>query len=277
VRKVVLTFPIAAAIALFSPSGAAAVTIGSDLAPNGGNSPCAGGMPCTQAQTALPGAQITSPVDGTVVRWRLRPGQTGISASNVRLRVLRPAGGGLFATVSSSTTQTTGVFGTPTTLTFPTQQPVRTGDNIGIDILSNPGNLTIETAGLLSGYTIVRWQPPVADGIASSPNSTFTNSHELLLNADVDPATIAITGHPRAKVKTRKKKSLVKFAFTSNVPGIGFLCTRDAGPASPCTSPFSYAARLGSHTFTVQGADKTGAFGPSTSYAFRVKKRKKKH
>src|SRR4051794_1520274 len=122
------------ALALLVPSGAsAAVTIGSNLgrAPDGimhseGCSP-----PCTLLQETLAadrqaGGGLASPVNGTIVLWRLR---VAGSPAPTALKVARPLPGGLY----------TGA-GTPPPVppslnsmsTFQTYLPIQIGESVGI-------------------------------------------------------------------------------------------------------------------------------------------------
>ena len=58
---------------------------------------------CTIYQSALPGATLTSPVDGTVVRWRMLGASVGHS---YKLRVLAPLGGLEFTSMRSGASVT---------------------------------------------------------------------------------------------------------------------------------------------------------------------------
>lgn len=98
---------------------------------------------------------------------------------------------------------------------------------------------------------------------------------------DPPPAAIPDTvlgTHPKGTVKTKKAKARVKFTFSSTVAGATFQCKLDKGAFAPCTSPKSYSAKPGKHTFTVQ-ATSSGAIDPTpATFKFRVvKKKKKKH
>src|SRR5215203_4672234 len=85
-----------AGVALAVPAQAGAeVTIGSDLAPNPGNAdPCNPDAACTISNSVLSGASLTSPLDGVVVRWRVRAQATMDTPGHLRLRVIRERGGG---------------------------------------------------------------------------------------------------------------------------------------------------------------------------------------
>jgi RTX calcium-binding nonapeptide repeat (4 copies) len=183
-RIAIIATSLAAAAALVAPAtGQAAITIGSDLAPDPVNAgTCLAGS-CTAANTALPGQQVTSPIQGVIVRWRVRAANT--ETTPVRLRVIRPQSGGVYTGINSSTTQT--IPPTPvTTFSFPTQQPIAAGDHIGLDVDTPNSNFLVNTDGQ-PGVTFARWEPTLANGDTRSPDATFSNSQETTFNADVEP------------------------------------------------------------------------------------------
>lgn len=175
-------FPLAAFAAtwiLIAASGAQAstVTIGSPLTASFvSNTIC--GAPCTFAQTALPGAVVASPSDGTIVRWRIN-GASG--PGGFKLRVLHPAG---FGTETGSGTSAEGKPVSIGTQVFATSLPIHAGDLIGIDI-TDPGEKlgTVSTAGSM----VALWVPPLADGSTLGPNFPPFGPLELAFNADVQP------------------------------------------------------------------------------------------
>jgi hypothetical protein len=115
-----------ACIALCAPTLApAAVTIGGDIAAQGELTPCGGAQACEFAQVTLAGGQMSAPFDGVVVRWRV-VGSSGPLA----LRVVRPAGPA-YTFVSSSIPATPRSTGAET---FPTRQPIRAGDYVGVEL-----------------------------------------------------------------------------------------------------------------------------------------------
>ena len=117
-----------------------------------------------------------SPVDGTVVRWRLKSASSG---NAVTLRVLRPSGSN-FTSVASSTTQTT----TGALDTFVTSLPIKTGDVLGADI--GNGGLVFTNSPAIT-LPLVKWfTPPLGAGATGAPNQQMTNL-ELLMNADITP------------------------------------------------------------------------------------------
>ena len=88
------------------------------------------------------------------------------------------------------------------------------------------------------------------------------------------PPNTTITSHPKKTVKTKKKKVQVKFAFSSDVLGATFQCKLDKGTFAPCTSPKSFKAKLGKHTFSVEAVAQAGTDASPATFSFKVKKKK---
>src|SRR5438874_11127692 len=104
------------------------VTVGSQLSgPYFSTVTCGDAGGCAWANTALadPGANVTSPVTGAVVRWRIAGNYSGTFS----LRILRPAGGGQYTAVGTSSPMT--ATGTAVLL-IPTNLPIQAGDLIGV-------------------------------------------------------------------------------------------------------------------------------------------------
>jgi Ca2+-binding RTX toxin-like protein len=97
----------------------------------------------------------------------------------MKLRVVRPAGGNQGTGAGSSATATVT---SPAIATFDTRLPVRSGDNVGIDLL---GSATVG-ARPNGGAAEAVWVPPLADGQTRSPNFV-NNDVENLFNADLEP------------------------------------------------------------------------------------------
>lgn len=171
-------------------SAGAATKIGSDLTPDPVQAPSgAGGTdPRTIATTVLPGQQVSSPLDGIVVRWRVRSAGTDIGGNPVRLKVIRPTASGAYTGINTSATQTVPDSATPTTFTFQTQQAIRAGDLIALDISGPNGNFIVQTA-IQTGVHLLRWQPmPLLDGQTRTPdNDPSFDYGEHTFNADVEP------------------------------------------------------------------------------------------
>lgn len=168
------------AVAFLAPAAqASTVTVGSVFPP--GSAATEFGQVQTFFNTALPekGANLTSPVDGAIVRWRLQNAEGG----PFLLRVLRPNGTGGYMAVGTSNP----AIPTGTGLqTFTANLPIKAGDLIGID----PTNVTdkigvAEVAGASYGFIF----PPPFDGATVAPSGTVAGK-ELALSAEVQPAPV---------------------------------------------------------------------------------------
>ena len=169
---------------LFGPGSArAAVTIGSDLTSSDevllG---CLIAEPCTGIQTALAGRQLTSPIDGVVVRWRV-----GDGVGPLALRVVRDAGGGSFTGVGRSESVTpsippSDVGQPPTVSTFSTRIPIRAGDYGGLDL--TPDSAIGQRS--IGGATIVAFVPLLGDNETRAAQGASVDT-EGLVNADIEP------------------------------------------------------------------------------------------
>jgi hypothetical protein len=183
----------AGALLAASSAQAATTTVGSPLTASFSFF-FTGPVTAANATLAEPGASVTSPVTGTIVRWQLVAESTGAPFA---LRVLRPAVGGETGVGTSSqvTPTSTG------TQTFDTNLPVKAGDLIGLDLVT--GSSRVGEAVPVAGSTVYQWDPALADGSTAPQNTTFPNS-ELGFNATVQQAP---TGQRSAALKKCKKKN----------------------------------------------------------------------
>ena len=127
-----------------------------------------------------------------------------------------------------------------------------------------PHTLTVEaedlaenTASASVSYTVVAAPPP-----PPGPSSSTAALPET-----------TITAHPKKTVKTKKKKAKVKFSFSSDAAGATFQCKLDKGSFAPCTSPKSYKAKKGKHTFSVEAVGPAGTDLSPATFSFKVKKK----
>ncbi len=130
--------------------------------------------------TALPekGANLTSPVTGAIVRWRMQDPEGGPFA----LRVLRPNGTGGYMAAGTSNPVTPAAGGG--LQTFTTLLPVQAGDVIGVDPTSAADKIGVATVpGASYGFIF----PPPFDG-ATVPASGGVPGQEIELSAEVQPA-----------------------------------------------------------------------------------------
>jgi hypothetical protein len=296
---------LAGGLALAVPAHAGAeVTVGSDLAPNPGNAdPCSPDAACTISNWVLSGQSLTSPLDGVVVRWRVRAQATMATPVDLRLRVIRERAGGESTGINSSVTRTIPTTGLAT-FSFATRQAIAVGDEIGLDI-EPPSDELLIIATAFVGPTFDRWQPPLGNGETASPNPP-TQDGEIMLNADVErdtdddgfgdetqddcpgspgprngcettPPETTMTKAPKRKIKTRKRKKRVRFEFVSSEPGSDFRCAVDDEPPVGCDSPFKHRFRRGKHRFEVQAIDQADNADPTPAFAkFKLKRKERR-
>jgi len=268
-KRLALLVSVVAGFSLLASAVAEAViTIGPNPLP-GRTAVLSGGPAATLVNTSAEGALLTSPMEGVVIRWRAQrtDGPGGMQPDTIRLRVLHPTGiPGQF--IGAGTSDPHSLPGDPDPIgvrEFTTNLPIRVNDYIGYDSSSD----YIPVASSLYGSFLS------GDAFSDGQTSSFSSNpgYYELINADVEPAMTSITGAPKARVKTRKRKARVIFSFSSNASGVGFSCSLD-GVASACASPASYRVRPGSHGFQVQATYMGRSFGPSTSDTFRVKRKR---
>jgi hypothetical protein len=231
-----------AAALLSAPSAGAApnVTIGSPLALSFTST--AFGNVATTANLALPepDTRTTSPVFGTVVKWRVLQAAGG----PLRLQVLRPNENGTFTAVATSGPQTPQSLGTEE---FATSLPIQPGDRIGVVNTNTTDKLGVVS---VAGASLVFWAPPLANNESRAPNPMGPFAAEMALNADVRPVSndIKFDG-----VKKNKQKGTAK--LTVSVPDAGTLTLAGAGLKKTTAE----AAEPGDVTLAVKskGAKKT--------------------
>jgi hypothetical protein len=214
-RLLLLTGTLGTLLALPGASQAT-VTIGSDL----GDSPSVGiacvGSICTRVQTSLPADDLSpngvaSPVNGTVVRWRIRSAASA-TQQPVVFRIISPATGGQFTGGGSSASVTPpdidGV--TP----FVASIPIKIGDFLGLNYNSSVNSYFGLSAGPNSGQN---FNPALLEGSTRSPQNNTTE--QLLVNADIEP-TNTFTA-------TAKGKKGGKVKVTAQLPNPGTLQVGD--------------------------------------------------
>jgi len=285
-----------AAALLLSPTQAGAVvTFGSNLNSTANASVTGAAETATIGSLPVlnqePGG-VTSPIDGVIVRWRIKMGALTIA---VTPRVVRPGasqsatGGGTGETVVPAVSQVS---------VFPTRLPVRAGDGIGVDFNGTMGSLTSLASTV--GASEFSWQPPLQDG-APPATGNSTADREDLFNADVepdcdsdgfgdetqDPSVDGCSPPPpdttapdttitkRPKDKTKKKQAT--FEFTANEAGATFGCSLDGAAFAPCTSPDTLKVKKGKHNFQVRARDAAGNVDPTEAVdSWKVKKKRRK-
>jgi hypothetical protein len=132
----------------------------------------------TVFNTALPqsGANLTSPVNGVVVRWLIQ----GAKGGPFSLRILRPNGKGAFEAVGTSLPQSPA---DPGLQRYPTVLPVKAGDLIGVDPTNPTDELGYtEAAGASLAYLF----PTPPEGATVAPSGTLAGK-QLALQAEIQP------------------------------------------------------------------------------------------
>jgi IPT/TIG domain/PASTA domain len=178
VRRLTMVIAAVAAICLaFAGSAQASViSIGSVLPKD--PVPTEFGRVQTFFNTALPepGATLSSPVNGAIVRWRLQ----GASGGPFYLRVLHPNGKGGYEAAGTSQGATPGSEGLEE---FSTNLKIKAGDLIGIDPTNATDKIGVADASGASYATIF---PRPFDGSVVAPSETVSGK-EIELAAEIQP------------------------------------------------------------------------------------------
>lgn len=164
------------ALLVASAAQASTITVGSVLPP--GSTPTEFKSVETFFNTALPekGANLTSPVSGAIVRWRMQDPAGG----PFYLRVLRPNGSGGYMAAGTSNPVTPSGSGLQT---FTANLPVQAGDLIGVDPTNVSDKIGVaEVAGASYGFIF----PPPFDGATVAPSGSEAGK-EIELSAEVQP------------------------------------------------------------------------------------------
>lgn len=170
---------------LAANASAATITVGSVLPST--FTPTEFGKATTQFNTALPqsGANLVSPVDGAVLRWRIQ----GAKGGPFYLRVLRPNGKGAYEAVGTSLGATPASEGIQT---FSTSLRIKAGDLIGVDATNPTDQIGIADT---PGASFAQLTAPLFENATVAPSET-TSGKELELSAEVQPRPAIATISP---------------------------------------------------------------------------------
>ena len=252
-------------LSLASTAQAANITVGSPLTGAFTAEPLGVTGTIFNSSLAEPGANVASPVNGTIVRWRV----VGASAGPFRLRVLRPAGGTTYTAVGSSALQT------PSTLApvdFPANLPIQAGDTIGIDGIKEQ---TIGGLKPIPGAAIAAWVPALAEG-SSLPFVAAESNVEIAFNAEVQPQpAIASMGPSSGSLKGGTSVTIAGSDFSgvtsvsfAGVPAAGF--TVDSSSQITAISPAGQPGTANVAVTTNAGTSPTVPAGTFTYTACAV-------
>jgi hypothetical protein len=214
-----LTLASCAVMSQVADAGASTVTVGTVFPP--GFAPAPVGQVQTLFNTSLPekGANLSSPVDGVIVRWRV----LGAVGGPFSLRVLNPNGSGAYEAAGTSAAVS------PTSKelqTFTTSLSIHKGDLIGID----PSNGTDEIGmAAVPGANYAFIFPPPFNGSTVAPSGSESGK-EIALSAEVQPAPVvlqleefegSIAGGTLVKIKGENLTGATGVKF-GDVPAAGF-------------------------------------------------------
>jgi hypothetical protein len=206
-----------AALLVASSVQADEIIVGSPLSAKFTSLPIGGGVALTTANTALPepDARLRSPVNGTVVKWRI----TGAKGGPFSLRVLRRAGGGTYTGVGTSKPASNPDIPVALGLqTFAANLPIQAGDLIALDDTATTDQ--IGTAAT-PGASVSGWNPALADGATAAPYLTVGNK-EFGFNATVEAT-------PFSFGKVERNKHTGEATLTVNAPGPGRILLQGKG------------------------------------------------
>jgi hypothetical protein len=173
--------------ALVTPAAAETVTVGASLSsPPGfaGTGTCAFDdlmdRPCVIVPVKIPGAaNLTSPCEGTVVRFRLSGYVKPVN--NYSIRVMRRNSTFGFTSLAKSAAVQIQQIGVNE---YSTNLPIAAGDYIGVDFESSVENGGLNWVAGAGVYEQLVYKPFDSSGTDSTPN--FVEQSHYLFNADVE-------------------------------------------------------------------------------------------
>jgi hypothetical protein len=216
IRKIgFLSVVAAVAVAANASPAGATVTIGSNLGREPDVSSQYDPRPTFANLSLAPDRQapggLASPVNGTVVRWRIRV--AGITEVT-NFRIIRPLVGGLYTGAGTSPQVTP-----PSNATTPydVQLPIQVGDYIGLDCC-DPDFAAFFVSDHSGASVRSEWYPQaLADG-APGRAPDQTGNYEITLNADIEPTSTFTLG-----AITRNKKKGTATITINDIPNPGEL------------------------------------------------------
>ncbi len=213
-------------------AGAEVVTVGSPLTGTFTQQGFSDPLTLFNQTLAEPGAHATSPVTGTIVRWRLRDPVGG----PYRLRVLTPVSGKTYTGAGTGPFQAasgTGIHVLPVTL------PIAAGQTIAIDNSQGGDKLGGRS---VSGSSYLFYTSQLADGATGTALGP-ANGLEVGFNADVATDTLG-------RVKRNRHKGTARLSVS--VPGPGTLTLRGRSVKRQRSSRRAAASRTVSAAGTVK-------------------------
>ena len=246
--------------AVLPTSSLASTTFGADLSSTPDQAEGCGAISaCTIITTASPagaGVPLTSPIAGTIIRWRIKTAAG--SSGTITFRVVASASG-LFTGAGTGDTETAPT--TTATTTFSTDLPIQAGEYVGVDASVGGSLSAFDTSQ--PGANAELFRPVLANGGAPAEGDNFS-TFELLVNADVAALPTSIvtvpacsnTGQLAAVVKSDPDPAVKPKAIHFRIDGGSeqALATSDNGNDGSTTIPVPQ----GLHTLEYWGEDTVG-------------------
>jgi IPT/TIG domain-containing protein/PASTA domain-containing protein len=174
---VALALTVALSAALGSSAQASTVTVGSPLTAAFAPAEYGAGSPITSFNSALPepGANVTSPVTGVILRWSI----VGAEGGPFKLRVLAP---GTANKYTGAGTSGGGIPSSTAVQTFATVLPIKAGQTIGLDNTNDTDKIgQAPVVGASFGYL----KPAIVEGATAAGNEV--TGKEVGFNAEIQP------------------------------------------------------------------------------------------
>ncbi|HEX4463808.1 MAG TPA: IPT/TIG domain-containing protein [Solirubrobacterales bacterium] len=263
-KKFAVLATILATLALGVANANAVVTVGSPLTAtftSGGfdDKP----ITLTNVVDTEPGARLTSPVTGKIIRWHVVMAEGG----PFYLRILRPSGSDFIATGTSgpATPTSTGL------QTFSASLPIQAGEAIGLEA-HGPNTSSVGFA-VDPGFESYYWEPALTEG-TTSPAPAKLPGEIAAFNAEVQPtpslaaiapATGSVTGGTAVTIVGSDFESVSAVKFGDS-PSASF--TVDS--TSKITAIAPKAAAPGEVDISVTTAGGTTASGPADKFKYEA-------
>jgi hypothetical protein len=137
---------------------------------------------CTIVQTAVGSGTAAAPIDGVVVRWRVKTNGAG---GPFGLRIAKPFTGNLLIGAGASVLESATVAGTNE---FATRLPIRVGDNLGLAITeaTEISDVRYKEGVLTPGASTSYFAPELPEGGGGTAPSIVNNQAETFFNADIE-------------------------------------------------------------------------------------------
>lgn len=180
-RFAIIALTALSAVLFIAPTAGAATTVGSNLS---GTADDAFGCnsTCSIVSTAFASGPGASPVDGVVVRWRIKTNGAG---GPFGLRIAKPFTGDLRIGAGASALEAATV---PGVNQFTTRLPIRVGDNIGLTITAatEASNVRYKPGIVSPGANVLYFDPQLPEGGSGTAPTLVNADAEVFFNADIE-------------------------------------------------------------------------------------------